>query len=78
MLNIAIIKARQDKQIRQRIHLLKGKDGELERQGQGPVVQQRETRHTARQRKRERMPTVKRRGDSLDTAELVSGVSLLI
>lgn len=38
----------------------------------------RDTRGAARQRERERMPTVGRRGDSLDTAELVSGVSLLI
>lgn len=55
--------------------------GEKERKKEGkrePLYNNANTRQTARQRERERIPTVERRGDSLDTAELVSGVSLLI
>jgi len=58
---------------------LKGKGDEPEVEGNSVYNNaERHTRRTTRQRERERTPTVEWRGDSLDTAELVSGVSLLI
>lgn len=63
---------------------IRGKDGERERwkerAGGNLAYNNAGATHggTVGQRERERTPTVGRKGGSLDTAELVSGVSLLI